>query len=94
MKSVAADGFTSLSVIYTIVGVVSSLDVGFYRSDNTTYELGDELLDTVTITAPENLTPGQHTVTFPIGTGSGEVALPMGTTETDTNGTVERLCLP
>ncbi|MHB8955837.1 MAG: PQQ-dependent sugar dehydrogenase [Pirellulaceae bacterium] len=77
VQSVTANGFATLSVTYTIVGSAATpFDIGFYRSANSSYDTNDVTLDTVTISAAQDLSVGQHTVNFTIGSAAGQVALP------------------
>jgi hypothetical protein len=78
MVSVSSNGFATLTVSYNINGgpLVSPLTIGFYSSTNTTFDAGDTLLSSVTLSAAADLTSGAHTKTFTIGGGAGQVALP------------------
>lgn len=85
LQSITSDDQVSLSVSYTIVDVAAPFEIGFYRSANAVYEGFDNLLGTVRIDAPADLTPGMHTRTFAIGNGTGQVPLPgAGSPDDDT----------
>lgn len=81
----AADGYDTLIIDYEITGsAVIPFGVGFYRSADTVFDGGDELLDSVMIDSDPDRNPGRHVLTFPIGGGTGQVALPgAGAAETD-----------
>ncbi|NQT13251.1 MAG: right-handed parallel beta-helix repeat-containing protein, partial [Planctomycetes bacterium] len=87
LYSVTADGLTTLTLVYQIaVAPADPFQIGFYRSDDSLFQPADELLDSVLISDPADLTAGMHLKTFPIGGGSGEIALPgAGTDETGTD---------
>lgn len=54
------------------------------RSADGVFGISDEVLDTIVIDNPADLTVGLHTLTFMLGAGAGEVALPgFGAAETD-----------
>lgn len=84
MNSISTDGFTTVTLNYTIVnGPAPAFDIGVYRSTDSVFAGTDEFLDSVTISAPGDLSTGSHTRSFTVGGGSGEVALPgVGATET------------
>jgi len=83
MLSASADGFTTLTVSYQIVGTPADpFAIGVYRSDDAV-SAGDTLLDAISIDAVADRTPGVHVKTFTIGGGTDQVALPgAGATET------------
>jgi surface-anchored protein len=81
MTSVAADGFTTLTVTYQIDKAASApFEVGFYTSTDTTLDRGttstDVLKGSVLVSDAADLTVGSHTKTFTIGSGTGQVSLP------------------
>jgi Ca2+-binding RTX toxin-like protein len=71
------DGQSQLQLIYEVDGNVNApVQVGIYRSADGLFDSGALLLTTLTITDPSQLTPGQHTLTYTIGGGAGQVPLP------------------
>ncbi len=87
MRSVTADGRTTLTVVYEVaLNPVAPFTLGVYRSADERFNAGDELLATVHIDQPADRTVGLHRKTFVIGPGAGQVALPgAGAPETDTD---------
>ncbi|MHC4403656.1 MAG: CehA/McbA family metallohydrolase [Planctomycetota bacterium] len=85
MRSVTADGGTSLEMVYEIVDVpMVSLEVALYRSSDLRVDGEDELLDRVLLDDPADLTTGLHAKRFEIGSGPDQIALPgAGADETD-----------
>jgi VCBS repeat-containing protein len=75
MQSLTADGGTQLSLTYEVQSPVASIDVGFYRSADSSFG-DDTLLDTVTLNSPADLTLGVHVKALAIGGGTNQVALP------------------
>ncbi len=77
VNAFTADGGSNVTVTYEIEhGNISPFAIGFYLSSDATWNNGDTALSTVQVTAPADLTVGQHTVTFVLGSGAGQVALP------------------
>jgi Ca2+-binding RTX toxin-like protein len=77
MHQAEGDGLTTLTLTYEVRGGdVDPFEIGLYRSADALYGLGDEWLGSVQIAAPEDLTVGFHSKSFPVGGGPGEVALP------------------
>jgi Ca2+-binding RTX toxin-like protein len=87
LKSIFAttDGKSHLKLTYEIDGSVTGpVTIGLYRSTDDFFDSSDVLLGTVSLTASADLTPGQHTKTYAIGSGSGQVPLPgAGASEVD-----------
>ncbi len=81
LNSVTADGKSTLTLTYEILnGSVTGpngFDVEFRRSTDALADASDTILSKVSITNPNDLTIGQHTKTFTIGTTVGvQVQLP------------------
>ncbi len=64
----SGNGVDTVEVDYTITGTVDSLVLGFFRSADSGFDPGDEVLATVTITEAADLAHGSHTRTFTLGT--------------------------
>jgi Ca2+-binding RTX toxin-like protein len=78
MNTFTANGFTTLTVTYEIApgSERQPFTISFYRSSDDSFNGGDVLLDSVTITANRDLTVGSHTKTFTIGSRPNDVSLP------------------
>jgi ELWxxDGT repeat protein len=76
VNSMIANGTTTLSVTYTIVGDPSpAFTLGFYRSGDN--QVGsDTTLASATISGAADLSTGVHTKLFTIGGGVGQIPLP------------------
>lgn len=94
MQSATADGGTLLSLTYDVREVTAALNIGFYRSADSSFG-SDALLDSVTINSPQDLTLGVHVKTLAIGGGADQVALPgAGVTEVPGNYTILAVAHP
>ncbi|MFN0056255.1 MAG: ELWxxDGT repeat protein [Planctomycetales bacterium] len=82
--SATANGATTLTVVYTILGEASpAFTLGAYRSEDAAFG-SDALLGTVTISAAVDLSVGLHSKSFTIGSGLGQIPLPgAGVAEVD-----------
>jgi surface-anchored protein len=81
LTSVAANGFTTLTVTYQVdKAAAAPFEVGFYTSTDTNLDRGtsstDALMGSVLVSDAADLTVGPHTKTFTIGSGTGQVRLP------------------
>jgi Ca2+-binding RTX toxin-like protein len=77
MQSLVAGGGQTLQLTYEVTGAdVGPFVVAFYRAAGATSSAADTLLDTITLSASEDLTVGVHIKTLSIGGGVDEVALP------------------
>lgn len=77
VREFVSDGEVTISVTYEIVGANSSaFDLGFYLSGDVLHDEFDELLHSVSLVDPADLTMGTHVRSFTIGSGPGEVPFP------------------
>ena len=76
MQSATPDGFQTLTLRYEIAGdPAGPFEIGLYRSDDGIFDAADELLSSVAISDPADLTVGSHVRNLAIGP-TGDVALP------------------
>jgi Ca2+-binding RTX toxin-like protein len=77
MRSLQSDGRLSLTVQYEIVGRnLPSLTIGFFSSPSSTRADSGELLGSINLTLPSDLTVGLHTKTLTIGAGGTQIPFP------------------
>lgn len=77
MGSAQATGTTALTLTYQVTGnTTSPFRIGFYNSADANFDARDAILGTVPVSDPTLLTVGSHSLTVPIGTGTGQVPLP------------------
>ncbi|MFM9116404.1 MAG: S8 family serine peptidase [Planctomycetota bacterium] len=83
LLSVTSTDGTTLSVTYEMLAAHSSaFSFTALLSADTVPDVGDTSLATVLVQAAADLTLGTHTITYPIGTGTGKIPLPgLGTAE-------------
>ncbi|MFN0054148.1 MAG: beta strand repeat-containing protein, partial [Planctomycetales bacterium] len=76
MTSLTTDGNATLTVAYEILNQAApAFSLGIYQSQDAQFG-GDTLLATVTISAAGDLSVGTHSISFTIGGGVGQIALP------------------
>ncbi len=72
-----ASFFTRAILVYSVVfEPVAPFEIGVYRSADAVFGATDELLGTLPISDPDDLTVGGHEMFYTIGSGPGEIALP------------------
>ena len=75
--SAVLNGTSGLTVRYAVVGKAADpFALGFYRSADGAYDPADAALLSVDLTAAGDLAVGEHTKTFAVGLGAGQVPLP------------------
>ena len=77
VNSITTNGNHTVTVTYTIINVdAPAFDLSFVTSSDGLADTGDQVLESVTITNATDRTVGVHSLTWSIGSGVNEVALP------------------